>query len=149
VVFRNETGTALTKDSFTKSVRYHCDHYAEKTGRDKFRKVTPHTFRRSYCTRKDREGVDRKAVCANMGHHSEAMNAVYNICDDERQRTVAGNFSNYPERVRTLLDELASTARHEGIDLSAIQSELRQIWRGPTLGHFGPRGENDCFSESL
>jgi hypothetical protein len=130
----------LTADSFSHSVRHYCDRYAKKAGNDKYRKVTPHTFRRSYRTRKDREGADRKAVCANMGHHSEATSELYNIVDDERQRTVAGMLSNCPEGVNKALEQTVATARSAGMELSELQSELRRTWR--TLCYSVLRREN-------
>jgi hypothetical protein len=137
VVFRTKRGRLLSEDGFTHSVRYYCDLYAVKTGHNKYRKITPHSFRRSYRTRKDRDGADRKAVCANMGHHSEATSELYNVMDDERQRTVASIISSCPEDLRSAIELTIETAKASGLSLTDIQSELRQSWR--RVGNFGQR----------
>jgi integrase len=147
IVFRNEKGGALTEDSFTHSVRYYCDRFAEKAGNTKYRKVTPHTFRRSYRTRKDREGVDRKAVCANMGHHSETTSELYNIVDDERQRSVAGSLSGCPEEIRRELEGALLKAKSAGMELSEVQTEVRMAWRNLCYSVLRPdKGENDGYA---
>jgi len=66
VVFRNIKGGPLTEDSLSQSMRDYCDRFANKSNNPKYHEVTFHTLRRSYRTRKDREGMDRKAV---MGKH--------------------------------------------------------------------------------
>jgi hypothetical protein len=72
-----------------------------------------------------------------MGHHSDTTNAIYNIVTDDRQKSVAGNSLQCPPSIRERLEEISATARKEGIDLSTVQSELRQAWRVSTLGNFG------------
>jgi hypothetical protein len=119
----------LTEDVFNHYVRHYCVQFATQTGNEKYRKVTPHTSRRSFRTRKDREGADRKAVCANMGYHSEATSELYNIVDDERQRSVAGKLSNCPERVGKAFKNAVESARAAGLELSELQTELRKTWR--------------------
>lgn len=128
-VFFGKNGTPLSEHSFTSSIRYYCDAYAEKTGNDKFRKITPHTFRRSYRTRKDREGADRKAVAANMGHKSLATSEIYNVMDAERQKSVAGSFNDDTERIREQINALIEAAWSAGLELSEVQTALRIEWR--------------------
>lgn len=132
-VFRNEKGEPLTEDSFSGSVKYYSRKYAENTGNDKFLKVSPHTFRRSYRTRKDREGMDRKAVAANMGHHSLSTSEIYNIVDEDRQRTVAGYLEENSTEVKEPIEKLIETARQSGLSLADLQSELRIKWRSVHL----------------
>lgn len=129
IVFRNRKGEVLSDDLFTHEIRLQSDKFAVLTGNKKYHKVTPHTFRRSYRTRKDREGADRKAVCANMGHHSEATSELYNLMDEDRQRTVAGNLKKCPDVIVKSIIPAVETARSEGLELSDLQSELRKAWK--------------------
>ena len=128
-VFRNDKGGPLTAHSFGCSVLHWADAYAEKSGKPRFAEVTPHTFRRSYRTRKDIEGADRKAIAANMGHHSLATSEIYNIVSDERQMGVAGFLDSCGEDVRAAAELLMEAAKESGADLSEVQSQLRQMWQ--------------------
>lgn len=128
VVFRGKYGGAITTDSFTHSVRDWADKAAVRTGNQKYFKVTPHTLRRSYRTRKDMEGADRKAVAANMGHHSLDTSEIYNLVDEDRLRSVAGIRSGNPEEVRSLVDKLVETGMEKGLTLTEIQTEIRRAF---------------------
>jgi integrase len=126
-VFRNVQGGPMTDDSLSFSVRYYADKYADKTGNDKFRQVTMHTFRRSYRTRKKIEGVDDRAVRANMGHHSAATSEIYDIVDDDRLRAVAGTSSMHPEIEEKLSKEVEEMQK-KGLSLSDMQAIVRKLW---------------------
>jgi integrase len=127
VVFRGPKGKALTGDDFSRHVRKWADKAAERTGDSKYLKVTPHTFRRSYRTRKDLEGADRKAVAANMGHHSMSTSEIYNLVDDDRLRAVAGAFGDGDhEEVRALVEKLLDAGRRSGLSLADIQAAIRR-----------------------
>jgi len=127
-VFLSEKGRRLSVFSLSKSFRYYCDKYAEYTGNDKYRRVTFHSLRHSYRTRKGREGFDPKVIAKNMGHSSMQMSDHYNHVDEDRQRELSGfmpdNITAVSEQVKNLID----TAGEKGITLFELQSELRRQW---------------------
>jgi integrase len=128
LVLRGRVGGVVTKDSFDHSVRIWADKYAEKVDDDKYKQVTPHTFRRSYKSRKDMEGIDRKAVAANMGHHSLSTSEIYNIADEERLSTVAGHTDKISDETTKNIESLIEKGSQEGLTLSQLQSELRKAF---------------------
>lgn len=128
IVFRGRLGGYITKDSFGHSVREWADKAAERDKNDKFKQVTPHTFRRSYRTRKDLEGADRKSVAANMGHHSDSTSEIYNIMDDNRMSSVAGYSGTTNEEVNKIIESLVETGVKKGLSLTQIQTELRRAF---------------------
>lgn len=128
IVFHGKEGGLVSKDSFGHWVREWADKAAERDKNDKFKKVTPHTFRRSYRTRKDLEGADRKSVAANMGHHSAATSEIYNIMDDNRMSSVAGYSGTANEEVNKIIESLVETGNREGLSLTQIQAELRRAF---------------------
>jgi integrase len=128
-VFHSKNGGLITKDSFGRAVREWSDRAAIRDSNPKFKQVTPHTFRRSYRTRKDMEGTDQKSVMANMGHSSLAMSERYNVMDDSRMSSVAGvscNTNN--EEVNDILKNLVETGTKKGLSLTQIQSEIRRLY---------------------
>lgn len=128
-VFRAETGEPLSVHSFSNSVSYWARKTAKDTGTEKYARVTPHTFRRSYRTRKGTEGYDAKAVAANMGHHTPAMSERYNVVDEARQRGVAGFGTALTPELKKAIAELVEAARGGSLPLADLQTELRMEWR--------------------
>ena len=136
-VFRNKAGAPLSVGSFAKSLKYYLDGYATETNEDRYRSMGCHTFRRSYRTRKSMEGVDAKAVAANMGHHSLTMSDHYDISSLERQRSVIGNAQIIDERVLHAVSAAVDAAQQCGITLQDVQSVVRREWmqkRSPVAG---------------
>jgi hypothetical protein len=88
-----------------------------------------------YRTRKDLEGVDRRAVAANMGHHSLSTSEIYNIMDDERMSSVAGVRNALNPQVNDAIEELVQSGKQAGLSLNQIQAAIRQAYLLGILGH--------------
>jgi integrase len=127
-IFRGVSGAPLTADSFTCSVCRYSDLFAEKSKIAKYAKVSPHTFRRCYRTNKDLEGADRRAVAKNMGHRSLVTSEIYNIVDEDRQRSVAGSFNDANEELSATVRSFIEVAKKSGMELADIQSRIRRTW---------------------
>lgn len=128
-VFRNESGGRATEHTMSVDIRKHADRFAEISGNRKFYSVTMHTFRRSYRTRKDMEGCDRKAVQANMGHHGDVVSERYNLVDENRQRSVASSAPvEMPGHIKRLIMAAANQAVANGVTLEQFQGVVRHVW---------------------
>ena len=136
-VFRNNIGTQLSRHTLTKSWRLYCDKYADKTCNDKYRKVTFHSLRNSYRTRKGMEGFDPKVIAKNMGHHSAQMSDLYNVVDEQRQQELSGFTNDTLSELEKQISGLLHCANKKGISLAELQSEIRRLWRIKVLKNEG------------
>lgn len=131
-VFLNSLGYQLSPKTLSQWWKTSAHAYAEYSGIEKFKDITPHKIRDSYRTRKEQEGVEPAVVRAQLGHRSVRTSEHYNVVDNRRQQSIVGFTLSISENLLKRLNDVLDELFDSGIGLSDLQSFIRQYflqWR--------------------
>lgn len=135
-VFLNSKGGKIDPDTLTRTFRRWANRYAEYSGIEKFKKVSPHKLRSSYATRKvNDEGANPAIVGAQMGHSTQYMTDRYIYTDIEALRRLNNVEEELPE-----IDGLKETvinAEAQGMSYESLVAVIRHEWN--LLKHNGKK----------